>query len=77
MPVVAWLGDFAQGLPIWENVKLVLAGTCYVSGAVMWALQRPNPHPYFQHHEVMHVLSTTGAALVFSVLQDVMAVSTI
>ncbi len=46
---------------------LVLAGgACYTTGAVCYALKRPNPVPgVFGYHEVFHALTVAGATLHF------------
>ncbi|WP_029215343.1 PAQR family membrane homeostasis protein TrhA [Kallotenue papyrolyticum] len=45
-------------------IALVLAGgLCYTIGAVIYALQRPNPLPhYFGFHELFHLMTIAGGA---------------
>jgi hemolysin III len=42
---------------------LLLGGMMYTFGAVIFAIERPNLHRYFGHHELWHV-STLGASAV-------------
>jgi hemolysin III len=68
-PIYVALGSVALGfLPQFDRsggtdiVALVVGGgVAYIAGAVVYALQRPNPSPrWFGFHEVFHVLTVIG-----------------
>lgn len=48
---------------------LVVGGVLYTSGAVIYALHRPNPWPRsFGYHEIFHALTVAGAACHYVVI---------
>lgn len=60
--VIASLGGPATAL-------MVLGGALYVSGAVVYGLQRPDPAPeVFGYHEVFHAFVVAGAAVHFTTI---------
>jgi hemolysin III len=44
---------------------LVAGGIAYTIGAVIFALERPNPRPGFGHHEIWHLLVLLGSGCHF------------
>lgn len=55
---VAFVGDFIGATVTPSLVLLAAGGGLYTIGAVVYALQRPNPSPaYFGYHEVFHGLT--------------------
>jgi hemolysin III len=44
---------------------LVAGGLAYTTGAVIFALERPNPRPGFGHHEIWHLLVLLGSGCHF------------
>jgi hemolysin III len=44
---------------------LLLGGLIYTLGAVIFAIERPNLHRYFGHHELWHVFTLGGSAVHF------------
>ncbi len=65
---MGWIGvvllpAFAAHLP-WPAVALLLlGGLFYTTGAVIYALQRPDPYPrVFGYHEVFHLFVIAGSA---------------
>ena len=56
-------------LPLLDWSQLILlasGGVAYTAGAVIFALERPNPWPgHFGHHEVWHLFVLAGAAAHF------------
>lgn len=65
---MGWIGvvlmpAFAAHLP-WPALGLLLTGgLLYTAGAVIYALQRPDPYPQvFGYHEVFHLFVIGGSA---------------
>jgi hemolysin III len=57
----------AIGIP--ATALLVLGGAFYVSGAIVYGLQRPDPIPeVFGYHEIFHACVVAGAAIHFLVI---------
>jgi hemolysin III len=44
---------------------LIAGGVAYTVGAVIFALERPNPRPGFGHHEIWHLLVLLGSGCHF------------
>jgi hemolysin III len=44
---------------------LIAGGIAYTVGAVIFALERPNPRPGFGHHEIWHLLVLLGSGCHF------------
>ena len=67
--VVGWsalieIGPLWRGLGITDFILMVAGGALYTSGAVVYALKRPNPSPvHFGFHEVFHALVVTAATV--------------
>ena len=62
-------GSLAGSVGLVAVSVLALAGAMFIAGALIYALERPNPVPnVFGYHEVFHVLVVVGAALDFSVI---------
>lgn len=60
------IGPLWRGLSVTDFVLMVTGGTLYTSGAVVYALKRPNPsHSHFGFHEVFHALVVTAATVHF------------
>ena len=56
---IGWLGA----------IGIALGGVLYVTGAVIYASEKPNPWPkVFGYHEVFHALVITAAALHYAVI---------
>ncbi|WP_025778095.1 PAQR family membrane homeostasis protein TrhA [Brevibacterium sp. VCM10] len=50
-----WATNFAVGLLV------VLGGVCYIAGAVIYGIKRPNPSPkWLGFHEIFHILTILG-----------------
>lgn len=67
---MGWLAIFITpvALPLMAPgaVALILAGgVVYTVGAVVFAVQKPNFHRYFGHHELWHLFVLGGSALHF------------
>ena len=69
--VVGWsalieIGPLWRRLSVTDFVLMVAGGALYTSGAVVYALKRPNPSPtHFGFHEVFHALVVTAATVHF------------
>lgn len=72
--VVGWSSIFVINhvwdvLAITGFVLLVVGGALYTAGAVVYAMQRPNPWPdHFGYHEIFHALTVGGAACHYVVI---------
>ncbi len=66
--IVPFLPELKSALGM-NEVRLILAGgVAYITGAVIYALKRPNPIPQiFGYHEVFHLLVIAGASFHFLV----------
>lgn len=63
---MGWIGVlvFPLALPLLHPGALWLiltGGVIYTIGALMFALQRPNLHPHFGHHELWHLFVLAGS----------------
>ena len=66
---VAAFPDLWSGLGPTAALMLVGGGVLYTAGAVIYAVQRPNPSPaIFGYHEVFHAFVLAAAVLHFSVI---------
>jgi hemolysin III len=72
--VIGWIVVLAMPqllgrLGVVAVVALALGGVCYSVGALVYALQRPDPVPaVFGYHEVFHLLVLVAAALQYAVV---------
>jgi hemolysin III len=69
--LMGWVGMiFApEGMAAMATSTLLLVaagGVIYTIGAIIYALERPNFHVHFGHHEVWHVFVMTGSAIHFA-----------
>jgi hemolysin III len=63
--------DLRAALDADAALLLLLGGVAYTTGAVIYALRRPDPFPrVFGYHEIFHVLVIAGAACHFVVVRD-------
>ncbi len=71
---VGWIGAIAFPAIIAEagigaGVLIVTGGLLYTAGAVIYAIQRPDPRPaVFGYHEIFHVLVVAAAAAHFAAI---------
>jgi len=72
--VVGWssvfvITDVWASLPLAAFILLLVGGSPYTLGAVIYALHRPNPWPnHFGYHEIFHALTIAGAACHYVVI---------
>jgi len=52
-------------IPTQAVVFLAASGVVFVIGAVVFGLEKPNPHPLLGHHELWHLFVMTGSVLHF------------
>ena len=52
-------------IPPQAVIFLVASGIVFFIGAVVFGLEKPNPHPLIGHHELWHLFVMTGSALHF------------
>lgn len=45
---------------------LIAGGSAYTVGAIIYSCQRPDPLPWFGHHEIWHILVLIGSACHFA-----------
>lgn len=63
------IGSLLGSVGVIAVAGIALGGLFYLAGAVIYAIQRPNPVPtVFGYHEVFHVLVVVAAALHFGVI---------
>lgn len=72
--IVGWSSLFVIN-HVWSSVALpgfillLVGGSLYSVGAIIYALHRPNPWPdHFGYHEVFHLLTVAGAACHYVVI---------
>lgn len=67
--VIPYLPELKAALTM-NNVWLILAGgIVYVTGAIIYAVKKPNPNPkFFGYHEIFHLLVIAGAGFHFLVI---------
>lgn len=69
---VAAFPQLVEHAGVLATVGLAAGGVLYTLGAVVYALQRPDPVPHvFGYHEVFHALVIAAAALQFAVIAGV------
>ncbi len=67
--LVPYFEEARAALGVAELTLILLGGVAYTSGAVAYALKRPNLRPgVFGYHEVFHALTLVGAGLHFVVV---------
>ena len=58
------VGALLGAVPVLAGILIIGGGVVYTVGAILFALQRPNPSPaVFGYHEVFHALVVTGVAM--------------
>lgn len=63
------LPDIIEGVGPVGTTLLLAGGVAYTAGAIIYALQKPNPIPnVFGYHEVFHLLVVIAIALQYSVV---------
>ena len=63
------IGSLLGSVGVIAVLGIALGGAFYLAGAVIYAIQRPNPVPtVFGYHEVFHVLVVVAAAVHFTVI---------
>jgi hemolysin III len=71
---LAWVAAFAfpdlwSSLGVAGAMLLVAGGALYTAGAVVYAIQRPNPNPaIFGYHEIFHLFVIAAAVAHFSAI---------
>lgn len=61
--------DIISGIGLTGGMLLAAGGVAYTAGALIYALQKPNPVPsVFGYHEVFHLLVVVAIALQYSVV---------
>lgn len=66
---VVALPDIIDGIGPVGTALLLAGGVAYTAGAIIYALQKPNPVPnVFGYHEVFHLLVVIAIALQYSVV---------
>lgn len=66
---VVALPDIARAIGSTGTLLLAAGGVAYTAGAVIYAMQKPNPVPnVFGYHEVFHLLVVIAIALQYSVV---------
>lgn len=66
---VATMPDMAGHLGLTATAMVAAGGLLYTVGAVVYAIQRPNPSPtVFGYHEVFHLLVIAAAGLQYAVI---------
>lgn len=67
--VLAGIYPLVMALPVGALVWLVAGGLFYSSGAVIYAMKRPDPFPnFFGFHEIFHLLVMAGSFCHFMVM---------
>jgi hemolysin III len=67
--IVPFMGALHQAIGVSGLVQLLGGGLLYTTGAVVYALRRPDPAPHvFGYHEIFHLLVIAGAALHFALV---------
>jgi len=60
------IGPLVHSYPPRALAWLFAGGIAYTAGAIVYALERPDPYPQvFGHHEIFHVFVLAGSALHF------------
>lgn len=67
--LVPYLGEARRALGAVELSLILAGGVAYTSGAIAYALKRPDLRPgVFGYHELFHALTLVGATLHFAVV---------
>lgn len=67
--LVPYLGDARRALGFTELFLILAGGVAYTTGAIAYALKRPDLRPgVFGYHELFHALTLVGAGLHFAVV---------
>jgi len=62
LSALPYLSDIATQLGGWSTALILLGGALHITGAVIYALKRPDPWPeFFGYHEIFHLLVIAGA----------------
>ena len=70
---VGWFGIFARTLGAGGLGLLLASGAAYTTGAVIYALKRPNPAPRtFGYHEIFHALVIMGAGFHWALVRSIL-----
>ena len=56
----------AHAVSLGGLLLLVAGGLAYTVGAVIYSCRRPDPFPWFGHHEIWHILVLIGSACHFA-----------
>lgn len=60
------IGPLLHSFPPTGLLWLLAGGLAYTAGAVIYAIERPDPYPQvFGHHEIFHIFVLAGSALHF------------
>jgi hemolysin III len=62
------LPKLLEGLPVTAVWWMAIGGIIYSAGAVIFALQRPNFHKYFNFHDLWHIFVLAGSGIHFGVI---------
>jgi hemolysin III len=54
-------------------VLLAMGGVCFLTGAIIFGIERPNLHRHFGHHELWHLLVLGGSVFHFAAIVRVIA----
>ena len=60
------LVPLARAVPLSGLLWLVAGGVAYTVGAIIYSCRRPDPLPWFGHHEIWHILVLIGSACHFA-----------
>jgi hemolysin III len=72
--VFPYFGELYVALGPKDLMITLLGGLFYTSGAIIYAIRKPNPWPAtFGYHEIFHVLVVIAAALHFYVIYEMIA----
>lgn len=72
--LMGWLAivpihKFYRAMPIEIFLLFIAGGVCFTTGAVIYALKKPDPRPgWFGFHEIFHLFILAGAALHFAAM---------
>ncbi len=67
--VLPYRAELSDVLSTKDLIFLYSGGVVYITGAVIYALKKPNPFPkIFGYHEIFHLLVIVGASLHFLVI---------
>jgi hemolysin III len=76
--IVPFMGALYRAIGVSGLLQLCGGGILYMTGAVVYALRRPDPAPrVFGYHEVFHLLVIAGAALHFALVARLVTTGTL